>query len=129
MIELFPEPYYILGVEVATSCSQSIKCTQSISIKNCKVVYFQKCKCSPFMTVNFVTGEDHELWPWWKRALLEFFKIILVLLVFIEPNPVTDNSEPDCGWEWRSSHEWKVAGNRARQTVQMKNITCQNTNY
>lgn len=72
MIELFTEPYYVLGIEVPTLCSQSIRRTQSVSTKNCKVVYFQKCKCSPFMTVIFVTGDDRELWPWWKRALLEF---------------------------------------------------------
>lgn len=72
MIELFPELYYILGIEVVTLCSQSIRCTRSVSTKNCKVVCFQKGKCSPFMTVIFVTGEDRELWPWWKRALLEF---------------------------------------------------------
>ena len=42
-------------------------------LKSFKVVYFQKNKYSLFMAIiSFVTGEDPELWPWWKRALTEF---------------------------------------------------------
>lgn len=51
-IELFPELYYILGIEVVTLCSQSIRCTQSVSTKNCKVVCFQKGKCSSLHDSN-----------------------------------------------------------------------------